>query len=62
MLDMCGTRNLDDMEEQDSYSIYDNIVRKALPKYIKAFGLKDRSIKNTLTIMITSCVHPMVRV
>ena len=33
------------MEEQDSYSIYDNIVRKALPKYIKAFGLKDRTLK-----------------
>ncbi len=27
-------KNLDDMKEQDSYSIYDNIVRKALPKYI----------------------------
>ena len=36
----------DGYREQDNYSIYDSVICRTLPKYVKHYNLKERNLKN----------------
>ena len=53
--------------EQDNYSIYDNVLRKVLPKYVEHYQLKRRDLSNyeeyrkTIDDVLKMAVEPISR-